>query len=392
MEKKESIFASDTPLKEHLAALTTETPKGTSLASYSIFTPSAAKDLNIEQVVLNFKACKYAKEVVVDRAVGSLMALAMGDSIGSQTEGIPVDFGRSLIADFDEKYFTRRNMVAGNVTDDASMAQCLADSLIICRGLDSRDFMQRCALWWFYGYNNFTGLSDAVPKLSHGMGSTSKAALVDFISSAYTKAEASNSSRASNGCIMRLAPVALYYYPDVKEAMEKAVQQARTTHVTPATDDAAKIMAYIIVKALGYEKTYAGEKTFGKDFLNSLDFAEVRPLLLTEDAKSLVRAEGKWNWKSQPFAFPLAGTGIIALEGLAMALHVSSAEESVDKAVLRAVNIGGDADTVAAIAGQIIGALYGVSTLPSKWCDLILKWDRRGEMALKAILLVKKDY
>jgi len=392
MEKKDiEIFASDAILKEHLAKLTTETSKGTSLASYSIFNSSAAKNFDMENTVLNFKSSKYSKDVLVDRAIGSLMALAMGDSVGSQTEGFPVNFEEAGITDFDPKFFTRRNMVAGNVTDDASMANCLADTLILCKGLNCKDFLKRCVLWWFYGYNNFTGLADTEPRVSHGMGSITKASLMNFINSKYTKTISTNSIRPSNGCIMRLAPISLYYYPDIKEAMDKAVEQARTTHVTGETDDASRIVAYLIVKALGYTKIYNNEKDFGKEFLDSLDFSEVIPLLATENAKKLVKAEDKWNWKAKGFNFPLGGSGLIALEGLAMALHISYTEESITKIILKATNIGGDSDTIAAIAGQIMGALYGISSIPTKWSELILKWDRRGETALKATLLIKKE-
>ena len=386
------IFSSDTPLKEHLAVLTTATPKGKALAAYSIFKSTATKEMGMREILTNFKSSKYAAEPLIDRAIGSLMALAIGDSLGSQTEGQPVDYERFLFDDFDQKYFTVRNMVAGDITDDTAMSQCLADSLITCRGFDPKDFLKKCSLWWFYGYNNFTGLGTTKPKLSHGMGSTSKKGIMDFIESKYEQSEATTKGYPTNGCVMRLGPIAIYYYPDVTKAIANSVSQSRTTHITPETNDASRILSYIIVKSLGYPKIYNGQRSFAREFFDSLDYSEILPLLETDDAKAIIKSEGERNWKSEDFKYEYDESGILALDGLSMAMHISYIEENIKDIILKAVNMGGDSDTVAAIAGQMMGGLYGVSAIPPKWLEIIMEHDHDGEIALKAILMIKKNY
>ncbi len=373
-----------------LSSLTPLTERSVALAGYSIFAPTAARERKIRAVVCAFATSEYAKFPAVDRAIGSLMAQAMGDSIGSQSEGIPVDYSRKMFEDFDEKYFTKRGMAAGNITDDTGMAQCLADSLIKKQGLDCRDFLIRCLMWWYMGYDNYTGLTSAPAKVSHGMGGTSRGSLTEFLLSGFTKTVSTFKGKPSNGSIMRLAPLPLYYHDNLQLAITKAAEQSHATHPSLEAADAARVLAYVIVKAVNYPGKWTGQKDFGKAFLDSLDFAEVRSTLETEEAKLLIQREGKWDWKKPDFQFPLNCGGFMANDGLAMALHCTYAYSSPTEAILKAANIGGDADTVAAISGQIIGALYGISAFPEKWNNYILRWDREGEIALKGILLALK--
>jgi len=58
--------------------------------------------------------------------------------------------------------------------------------------------------------------------------------------------------------------------------------------------------------------------------------------------------------------------------------------DNFSSCVLKAANLCGDADSVAAIAGQLAGAYYGVSQIPPHWIDLIQKWDGGGTIAYRA--------
>eukprot|EP00831_Metopus_contortus_P029940 TRINITY_DN2459_c0_g1_i4.p3 TRINITY_DN2459_c0_g1~~TRINITY_DN2459_c0_g1_i4.p3 ORF type:complete len:107 (-),score=15.57 TRINITY_DN2459_c0_g1_i4:184-504(-) len=105
----------------------------------------------------------------------------------------------------------------------------------------------------------------------------------------------------------------------------------------------------------------------------------------------MVNAEKNWNWKNEKFHFPLEAGGFLATEAVAMALHCAYSTQNPTSAILKAVNLNGDSDTVGAITGQIVGAIYGISAFPPKWSQYILNWDRNGETALKALLLVNKS-
>ena len=77
------------------------------------------------------------------------------------------------------------------------------------------------------------------------------------------------------------------------------------------------------------------------------------------------------------------------MDGLAMALHILWTTSSLSDAILKAVNLRGDADTVAAITGQIGGCYYGCSSIPNDWKKTVMKWDNH-EIALRAYRLYHK--
>ena len=79
------------------------------------------------------------------------------------------------------------------------------------------------------------------------------------------------------------------------------------------------------------------------------------------------------------------------MDCFAMALHCVWTTSSYEAAVLKAANKRGDADTVAAVAGQIAGAIYGASAIPSKWSLLVERWAQ-GDISLRAWLLFHKQH
>jgi len=107
--------------------------------------------------------------------------------------------------------------------------------------------------------------------------------------------------------------------------------------------------------------------------------------------------ERDWNWQVDDFKYaPLRShdspdyIGSYAMDNLSMALHCVWTTTSFSAAVLKAANLCGDADTVAAVVGQLAGAIYGASAVPSKWQKQLNCWDD-GDIALKAWLLYHQE-
>jgi hypothetical protein len=84
--------------------------------------------------------------------------------------------------------------------------------------------------------------------------------------------------------------------------------------------------------------------------------------------------------------------GSYAMDGLAMALHCVYSTRSFQAAVLKAVNLQGDADSVGSVTGQLAGAIYGVAGIPRDWLETVQQWDRHGDIALKAHKLMHRDW
>merc|ERR1719356_60878 len=105
-----------------------------------------------------------------DRSLGCVLGNAIGDALGAPLEFSDVQYGVQELegmchdAIWEKPGYNRFGLKPGQWTDDASMALCIADSLLCCNGFDALDLRQRFHLWLHYGYNNAFGHD---PERSH---------------------------------------------------------------------------------------------------------------------------------------------------------------------------------------------------------------------------------
>jgi ADP-ribosylglycohydrolase len=224
------------------------------------------------------------------------------------------------------------------------MALCLAESLIECRGFDIEDQLRRYVRWWQKGHLSSIGYC-------FDIGNTTKAALEGFQATGRPSGLSSPDS-AGNGSIMRLAPVPMFYANSMDAAVEFSVQSSAATHAAEEAVDACRYMAAVIVRAL-----------WGSDKEEVLAPALVGQL---SDAVNRV-AFGSFRIFNPP---QIRGSGYVveSLEAALWAFHNSS---SFAEGACLAVNLGEDADTTGAVYGQIAGAFYGASAIPSHWVDAL---------------------
>ncbi|MCC6976686.1 MAG: ADP-ribosylglycohydrolase family protein [Candidatus Melainabacteria bacterium] len=288
---------------------------------------------------------------------GALLGLAAGDAVGTTLEFT-----------FPGTFEPITNMVGGGPfelepgqwTDDTSMALCLAASLVECDGFNAIDQMKRYVFWWREGYMSSTGTC-------FDIGNTVSAALSKF---ERNPAEAFHGSTdpmtAGNGSLMRLAPVPLAFYNDPENAIAMAAQSSRTTHGAAVAVDACRYMTALIVGALnGASK----EELLSPMYSPVEGYWQKHPLC-NEIAEI---AAGSFKTKEPP---AIRGSGYAAhsLEATLWAFHKSNDFVS---GVLLAANLGEDADTTAAIFGQLAGAFYGIDGIPFDW---VLKLAKRDEI------------
>lgn len=277
-----------------------------------------------------------------ERYHGALLGLAAGDAVGTTVEFMPRGAFPPVTDMVGGGPF---HLAAGQWTDDTSMALCLAASLVEQGDFDAHDQMDRYVAWREHGYMSSTGIC-------FDIGTTTSAALNRYVASRDPFSGATDPHAAGNGCIMRLAPVPMFYYPDLEAAIYFARESSRTTHGAAECLDACRLFALLLCRA------FAGQEKEELLFTPPTEF-DAAPLVPN------LAAIAAGNYRTKPRDH-IVGNGYV-VKSLEAALWCFATTGSFREAVLAAVNLGNDADTTAAIAGQIAGAYYGVNAIPTDW-------------------------
>jgi len=290
----------------------------------------------------------------LERYRGCLLGLAVGDALGTTLEFRTPGGFKPITDMIGGGPF---NLQPGQWTDDTSMALCLAESLIECRGFNPRDQMERYVRWWKEGHLSSTGTC-------FDIGNTTRSALATFMKTGNPFSGPSDSYSAGNGSLMRLAPVPMFYAGNPREAIEKSGESSKTTHGAPAAVDACRYFGALIVGAL----VGADKKSLLADHYSPVaGYWQEKPLA-PEIAEV---AAGSFKYKHPP---EIRGSGYVvqSLEAALWAFHNS---ESFQEGCLMAVNLGDDADTTGAIYGQLAGAYHGINAIPPSWRKVITNHD-----------------
>lgn len=287
-----------------------------------------------------------------DKYHGALLGMAAGDALGTTVEFKPRGTFTPLTSIVGGGPF---RLQAGEWTDDTSMALCLADSLIACKGMDLADQAERYVAWWRRGENSVTGTC-------FDIGNTVRSALARYRSTGEPESGSTDPRSAGNGSIMRLAPVPLFFAHKPAMAVEAAAASSKTTHGAAEAVDACRLFAALIVGTLhGRAKDELLAPGFAMDFagLNGTDFAPAIDAIRNGNYKTTDRND-------------IRGTGYV-VDSLRAALWAFWNSESFEEGALLAVNLGDDADTTGAVYGQLAGAHYGAAGIPAAWLE-ILAW------------------
>lgn len=275
---------------------------------------------------------------LLDRYRGSLLGLACGDAVGTSVEFKPRG---SFPPVTDLQGGGPFNLKPGQWTDDTSMALCLGESLLRKDGFDAADQMGRYLNWWQWGYLSATGEC-------FDIGMTVRQALADYQEHGQPFAGSSDPYTAGNGSLMRLAPVVLFFYPDLGRVRQFAGDSSRTTHGAAEAIECCQLFASLIARAL------AGASKQELQVVEDMRF---------EQAKVATLARGSYLSKARE---EIRGNGY-CVDSLEAALWCFQHSDNYADAVLAAANLGDDADTTAAIVGQLAGAFYGIQGIPGHW-------------------------
>jgi ADP-ribosyl-[dinitrogen reductase] hydrolase len=349
-----------------------------------------------------------------------MVGMAVGDALGHPFEFMPtVDVPGESYFDLAKLQFHNESnsfhLRRGQWTDDAAMGLCMADSLIMRSGFKGRDMRVRFWCWWNRGYNNaFRKDSSRTGSVGLG-GNISKSLMV--MSRARSNEEIpdiyeAQGEDAGNGSLMRYTPIAIFHHSATMEEVYKYSRQSSyTTHPGIIAAEACSLLGHLIVAALNLPEGPVDPKAFlekemeeymaksGLMDKSGWGYDEMKWLVTAKPTRPTERC---WAWKEESLdikstlrargmsynGYPVSAGyfGSYSMDGLAMALWCIYHTTSFDEAVVRSVNLLGDADSHGSICAQLAGALYGYKAINRQFIDWLTQWDDH-EFAVRAVLL-----
>ena len=288
-----------------------------------------------------------------DRIAGALLGLAAGDALGAGYEFAAPPQGEVAMIGGGLGDFS-----PGEWTDDTSMALCIAE-VAATSGLDLTAIGERF-LAWARSEPPDIGISTRAVLGAARTGADLPAAAAAYLAD-------HPRGGAGNGALMRTAPVALFHLGDDAAIAASARAVAELTHADPLAGDSCVLWSIAIDRAVRQQRLDGVH-----DGLDLLPAARRR---LWEEAVRAAEVQPTGQWSRNGFTV----TALQAAHGAITRTPVPSAAPAepaghLAAALVAAVRIGGDTDTVAAIAGMVLGARWGASAIPAAWLEVLHGW------------------
>ncbi|ABY98655.1 TPA: ADP-ribosylarginine hydrolase Tri1 [Pseudomonas putida] len=289
---------------------------------------------------LQSRACTLTPEQALDRAKGALLGLAIGDAVGTTLEFLPRD--REHVNDMVGGGPFR--LAAGEWTDDTSMALCLADTYVSQGKFDYATYANALVRWYRHGENSVNGRC-------FDIGNATRNALEGWLREGIGWQGNYDPSTAGNGSIIRLAPTAIFRRHSLSASWWESVTQSSVTHNADEAVNCCQLLAAQLHLAL-----------------NGADKEEtLAPAVRSLRPRPMIINAGEYKQKSRD---QIRSSGYV-VDTLEAALWAVWNSNNFHDAILLAANLADDADSVAATAGQLAGALYGVSGMPPEWVEKV---------------------
>ncbi len=314
-----------------------------------------------------------------DRFTGAMLGLACGDALGAPAEFLSKE---QLVAQFGRLedmvgggHYTRWR--PGEWTDDTGMALCVAEG-ILAQPDDPVAAIGDRFLKWRKGAKDVGSTIAAaldgfrsLERSSSGAGDIS-----DWGRAAASTHQARSGKAAGNGSLMRTLPVALAYADRSRLRLQSAHISAMT-HWDPQAEASCLAYCFWVLEVLegadlttGWHRALSATRDRAAEGVGPADAPGLSPL-----------PPGFWERLEAAPARPyeeLQPTGFAGyvLDCLEAAVWCALNNDSAEAAIVDAVNLAGEADTIAAVTGGIVGAYYGLRALPDRWLEVVEERQR----------------
>ncbi|WP_156951098.1 ADP-ribosylglycohydrolase family protein [Saccharibacillus sacchari] len=317
----------------------------------------------------------YKGHLTPDRLHGALLGLTVADALG-----VPVEFRSRSALDRDPVTdmfgYGTYNQPPGTWSDDSTMTWCTVESLALQGECDTEDMAGRFVRWLTHGYMTpYNELFD--------IGNATREALERYRTEAvWAKFAGLTHERSNgNGSLMRILPMAFYTQNLEPTERERLVNEVSSvTHRHPRSLLACQIYVEMALKLLeGQSAEQAYQATVAAINERHAGHAELAAFerVLNGELASLKRDEIRSS-----------GYVVDTLEAAAWCLLTA---DSYRETALKAVNLGEDTDTTAAVVGGLAGILYGESSIPPEWLSQIAKLDELRELVSKFEAVLRKQ-
>ena len=335
----------------------------------------------------------------LSRAYGALAGLALGDALGMPTQAMSPQQIRSVygritgLVDGDASQPYAPGMPAGSVTDDTEQALLIASLIIRGRGsssghvaLNAVEFAHTLLAW-----------EDSM--IERGsldlLGPSTKAALERV--RAGEDPLTVGGEGTTNGAAMRVTPIGIAVSTEDPEAFAKAVwSSCRVTHATRQGFQSAALVAAAV--SMGINAARSPSLDLRSLLWKAVTYVDSLPErgAWTPDPDVIAATRKAMQLAVNPASSSLeclveqVGTSVASAHAIPMAFALLARDPS-PRALLDAANLGGDTDTIGAIAGAILGAVLGVEVLPADSLSMIEEVSHLGLSSVAGDLLELRD-
>jgi len=299
---------------------------------------------------------------------GAFFGLAVGDGLGVPFELVE----RSVLEKepvTDMVGMKAHNKPAGTWSDDASMTFCTAEALL--DGFDVERMGRNFLLWFDEGYWSADGKA-------FGSGGTTRAALKKIRDAGPAEGAGMTSPESNgNGSLMRMIPLAFYNEQHRTNHYDNWNRVRASSEITHGNVLACLACYYYVtfaqflLQGRTKENAYASMRSYFLLVINILSI-EQRSFVTKDSLKHFDRL---LKSDIHELSSSEIRSGSYVIDSLEASIWCLMTSNSYKDTVLKAVNLGGDSDSTAAIAGGLAGILYGFNDIPSDWVNTIARKD-----------------
>jgi ADP-ribosyl-[dinitrogen reductase] hydrolase len=277
------------------------------------------------------------------RHLGSLVALAIGDALGAPLEGSPQP--EVWLADYRSGGRHFRNK--GEFTDDTLQAIAVAESLVAYRGFCENDLVEKLSRSYIQKPEWFGPTSRAFFDLVRAGTVPHRAALL---------VHKKNHGSRTNGSVMRGFPLGIFY--PAPQVYKVSLTCSGLTHYDPVGGHCSAFLNVMVSDMV-------------RGIPRGVAFRHARSLCTNNEVHAVLGSYDQYE--PDPSLDSVLCSHAV--------LHSFMHAKSLEMAILSAVNLGGDADTVGACCGALAGAHWGLGAIPQRWLEGLERYDELVQLA-----------